>query len=305
VIVFHGSPKPSEITDGWVPNVWKVGGYTSFPEFKGANTTEDHRLDNVESACKRDLPWFTGFRDEGRSCVIVGGAPSLLDTMDDVRFRARQKRTRVVAVNNAWRKLLEHGVRADVVVICDARAENAEFVKGAPAGMRFLLASQCHPDVFDAVPAHCEVAVWHCGWSDGEALWEKLRPYENDKPIINVPGGSTVTLRTMWLAVFSGFRTLHLYGVDGCYADNGAHHAYPQSLNDGEQVLEVARGDKRYRCAVWMARQAGEFENQWREMANWTDFEGKPAPISIHVHGRGLIPDIGRDLREQAREKAA
>jgi len=306
-VIFHGSPKPSEVTAGWVPNVWKLNGFTSFPEFKGANTTEDHRMENVASACAREhLPWFTGFRDEGSACVIVGGAPSMLEHLSDIRWHARQKKTRIVTVNNAWRVLAEHGVTPDAHVILDARADNAEFLNGAPKGMRLLLASQCHPDVFDAAEATgAEIAVWHCAFGDNDALWKVLEPWKETKPIILVPGGSTVGLRAMWLAVFSGFRTLRMYGVDSSYADNGDHHAYPQALNDGETVLEVARGAKRYRCAPWMVRQAAEFEEQWREYRRYVDFEGKPAPVTVHVHGVGLIPDIARGLRDQQREIAA
>lgn len=307
-VIFHGNPKPADVHDGWVPNVWKVGGFTSLPEFKGVNTTEDARLDNVRSAVKRDLPWFTGFKDEGKYCVIVGGAPSMLDHLTDIRWHARQKTSRVVSVNNAWRTLVENGITPDVHVMLDARPENAEFVKGAPKSVRFVLASQCHPDVFDTLEGY-EVVIWHSGHTDNDALQEILAPWwdegPNQKPCILVPGGSTVGLRCMWLATYSGFRKIHMYGIDSSYAQTGRHHAYDQPLNDTETVLDVARGEKRYRCAPWMVRQAREFEETWNDLQNYEDHEGKPAPVSVLVHGTGLIPDIAHGLRVEAREKAA
>lgn len=304
-VIMHGDPKPDAITDGWVPNVWKVGGFTSFPEFRGANTTEDHRLENVVSACARDLPWFTGFRDEGQTCVIVGGGPSMLEHISDIRWHSRQKKTRVVALNNAWRTLVEHGITPDALVMVDARAENAAFLEGAPESMRLLLASQCHPDVFEAaLRTGAEVSVWQCGFGDNAALWKALEPYKETRPIILVPGGSTVALRAMWLAVFSGFRKLHMYGVDGSYAADGSHHAYPQALNDGEQVLEVACGNNRYRCAPWMARQAEEFVGTWNALRQFVDFDNKPSPVTIRVHGVGLVPDIARNLKNEERKAA-
>lgn len=311
VVQFHGDPKPNAVTDGWVPNVWRVGGYTSFPEFKGANTTEDDRLGNVASAVQRDLPWFTGFRDEGKSCVIVGGAPSLEDTIVDVRWHARQKRSRMVALNNAWRKLVENGVTPDVCVLLDARPENAEFVKGAPKGMRWLICSQCHPDVFDAIEAEgLEAAIWHSAHNDNTKLLDILEPWwaegPDQKPTILIPGGSTVGLRAIWLAAFSGFRRIHMYGVDSSYTEDMRHHAYPQALNEGETVLEVARGDKRYKAAPWMVRQSVEFEITWNDMQAFEAYPGAGrTPVSIHVKGYGLLPDIARALREQLRERAA
>lgn len=310
VVQFHGPTKPHEVTGGWVPNIWRVNGFTSFPEFKGANTSEDDRLANVASAVQREhLPWFTGFGDEGLSCVIVGGGPSMLEHISDIRWHARQRKTRVVALNNAWRVLVKHGVTPFATVMLDARAENAEFVKDAPPGMRLLLCSQCHPAVFDAAEANgSEIAVWHSAHSDNARLLEILKPWWDDgpkqKPTLLVPGGSTVGLRTIWLAAYSGFRRLYMYGVDGSYSADGAHHAYPQALNDGEDVLEVQMGPKTYRCAPWMVRQSEEFRWTWADMREFQMTPDSPVtPVSIFVRGTGLIPDIARDLREEDRAK--
>jgi hypothetical protein len=114
-----------------------------------------------------------------------------------------------------------------------------------------------------------------------------------------------VGLRTLWLAAFSGFRTIHMYGIDSSYADDGTHHAYAQALNDAEHVVEVIRGEKTYRCSAWMLRQAAEFSETWNDLRNYVDPEtGRPSPVTVHVHGTGLLPDIARDLRKEAREAA-
>lgn len=305
-VVFHGNPKPSDIDTGWVPNVWKVGGLTSFPVVKGVNTSVDQRMANVRSAVLRDLPWFTGFRDEGRTCAIVCGAPSMKDCLPDIKAQKRRG-AQIVSVNNAWRFLVANGITPDVHVMLDARPENAEFVRGAPKSMRFVLASQCHPDLFDALDGY-EVSIWHNGFDKNTELLEILEPYwepgPNQKPCILVPGGSTVGLRCLWLATYSGFRTLHVYGMDSSYADDGSHHAYAQTLNDQESILEVVRGEKKYLCAPWMVRAAREFGETWHDLVNYVDWDGKPAPVTVHVHGTGLIPDIARDLREEARAAA-
>lgn len=309
-VIFHGQPKPAAVTEGWVPNVWKIGGFTSFPAFKGANTSEDHRMANVRSACAREhIPWFTGFRDEGASCVIVAGGPSMLDYISDIRWHARQPKTRIVTVNNAWRTMVERGVIPDVHIMLDAREENAEFVKGAPKAMRFVIASQCHPAVFDVLEAQGnEIAIWHAGLGDNEAVLEILKPWWDEgpkqKPTLLIPGGSTVGLRALWLATYSGFRRIHVFGMDSSYDVDGAHHAYAQNLNDGETVLEVVRGDKRYQCAPWMVRQANEFTDTWHDLRRYAEPDGRPSPVTIHVKGHGLIPDIAAELRAAEREKA-
>lgn len=308
IVQFHGLPKPHEIATGWVPNVWKCGGFTSLPKFKGVNTTEDMRLEHVRLSVQRDLPWFTGFKDEGKTCVIVGGAPSMKDHIADIRARKRWG-ARIVSVNNAWRYLVANGITPDVHVMLDARPDNAEFLRGAQKSMRCLLASQCHPDVFEVAEEEgLEVVLWHNGWDTGnDKLREILAPWwdgPDAKPCILVPGGSTVGLRTLWLAAYSGFRKIHMYGVDSSYADSGDHHAYAQSLNDNENVLEVVRGEKRYRCAPWMIRQSAEFAETWRDLRNHTDHDGSPAPVRVWAHGRGLVPDIAKDLMAELRGTA-
>lgn len=290
VVVFHGKPKPADIAEGWVPQTWKIGGLTSLPTMTGANVTHDTILENVRANCERDLPWFTGFGAHKRVACIVGGAPSLLDDLAAIRAQ-RRRGAWIVSLNNAWRPLVEAGVTPDIHVMLDARPENAAFLEGAPAETRYLIASQCHADVFAALEGK-DVTVWHNAFGDGQAMRDALADWWDDKPVLLIPGGGTVGLRALWLCHFSGFRTIHVYGMDSSY-DEGRHHAYPQALNDGEDTLEVTMAGKRYRAARWMVRQSEEFRETWNDL--------RDRGVTIHVHGRGLLPDIARSLRREVR----
>lgn len=295
VVVFHGKPKPSDVTEGWVPDVYKVGGFTSLPEMRGVNVTHDDLLANIAANVDRDVPWFTGFGPHKGAAVVVGGGPSMPDSISDIRAKVRQG-ARLITLNNAWRLLAQHGLTPDVHVMLDARPENAAFVADAPASARYLVASQCHPDVFDALAGR-EVVMWHNAFGDNAALREILAPYEaegpNQRPCLLVPGGGTVGLRTLWLCAMSGFRRVHVYGMDSSY-EGEAHHAYPQPLNDGERVLDVTMGGKRYRAAPWMVRQTEEFRQTWNDL--------RRLGVAVRVHGRGLLPDVGRSLWAELRE---
>jgi hypothetical protein len=145
------------------------------------------------------------------------------------------------------------------------------------------------PETFAALEGK-RVTVWHATQSGPpeQAILEKY-PH---KPTILLPGGGTVGLRAMVLAHAAGFRELHLYGMDSSYRD-GAHHAYAQSLNDGEPVYQVkieATG-KEYRCAGWMARQADEFQRFRLDLIR--------LGAKIWCHGEGLIPDLSRMLNKK------
>jgi hypothetical protein len=288
VVCMHGKPKPHEC-GGWVANVWKIGGFTSLPKMGGMNVSHEQVWANVAQNLKRDLPWFTGAQAHDATMALVCGGPSLKDSALAIKDRKRRG-ARIVTVNNALRYLSDLGLRPDAHVMLDARAENAAFVKDAPEGVQYFIASQCHPDVFDTLASR-QVSMWHNAIGEGERLAELAGPHETpDKPLIQIPGGGTVGLRAMWLAFFSGYRKLHIYGMDGSY-EEGRHHAYAQPLNDGEATLEVVMGGRRYTCAKWMARQADEFQWIWAELTR--------RGMDIRVHGRGLIPDMAKTLRLQ------
>lgn len=286
VVCFHGEPKPPQCA-GWVPGVWKIGGMSALPKLDGMNVSYATALDNMRANCARDLPWFTGFPHKDVPVCVVGGGPSLKDTVEDLR-RLHRAGAKVVSTNNAMAWLIDHGITPDVHVILDARPENAAFVQNPPRSVRYFIASQCDPAVFDALKRR-QVVVWHAAICDESS--EIVRPWDKTRPICMVGGGGTVGLRTLNLCWLSGYREVHVFGMDSSYAET--HHAYPQALNDTETTVQVTLNGKTYRSAVWMARQAEEFKDAWRHLA--------AQGVRLRVHGSGLIPDMARVLEQLER----
>jgi hypothetical protein len=289
-VIFHGRPKPDEVTDGWVPGAWKVGGFTCPPKMDGMNVSADFAYDNIRANVTRDLEWFSGFDKQDKACVIVGGGPSMRDHVTAIKGR-RRRGDRIITVNNALGYLHDRGLTPDAHVMLDARAENVAFVENAPKKTRYFLASQVHPCVFDALSGH-NVVVWHNGMHDGEELFSIVKPWFDEgpdqKPVVFVPGGGTVGLRALNLAWLSGYKKIHLYGFDSSY-EAGHHHAYGQALNDNDSTIQIALDGRTYVCAPWMARQAMEFQENYLAL--------REKGIKVFVHGRGLIPDLWRRLQ--------
>lgn len=288
VVVFHGEANKPHLCpkESWVHNVWKVGGFTAFPEISGMNVERSHALANVEQNIKLDVDWFTGCPEQRGTLVLVCGGPSMKDHIRQIRDH-KQRGAKIATVNNAMRYLLSLGIKPDHHIILDARPENVEFLQDAPEGIRYFLASQCDPSLFAAL-RHRDVVLWHNGIGDGEEIAQLCK--DIPKPSIIVPGGSTVGLRSLWLAYGSGYRLIHVYGMDSSYS-GGEHHAYKQALNDADGTIEIALGDKRYVCAKWMARQASDFQKALPELTK--------AGVRLFVHGTGLIPDLWRIMRAQ------
>lgn len=251
-------------------------------------------LENVHAQIrenfKRDVPWV---RKEVASqpSVIVGGGPSLADTWKHIRQR-KSRGQQIVALNNTHDYLIERGIVPDYMVLLDAREDNLKFLTKPHKGVKYLLASQCHPKCFDALKGF-DVRMWHA-YDDGvKPIYEKEAA---DRPWCLIPGGATVGLRALYLLweVFTQKR-FHLYGFDSSYRDE--KHAYPQDIEDSGGEFTVKIGDESFRCAGWMYRQAEDFQDQWEHMTS----QG----CEIAVHGDGLIPALANQLRRANGKRAA
>jgi uncharacterized Rossmann fold enzyme len=283
VVFFHGLPRPHEVREGWVPEVWKVGG-GSGTEFIVQSNVDDQTLhEHVRSALKVSRKWLQGGTDT-RTAVIVGGGPSLAEHL--FYIHGMQMAGAVVyATNGAYGYLKEHGIQADAHVMLDARFENLNFIPDNSC-LKYY-ASQCHPAVLKA--AGDDLICWHAAMTCYQSLIEREHPGH-----ISLGGGTTVGMKALSLAYLLGHRHLRLFGFDSCYRES--HHAYPQSLNDSERVLDVTVGGEKFRCAPWMITQSEEF----KEIA--------PVLVScgcvIRVYGEGLIPHLAslmkpRDVDER------
>lgn len=277
VVCFHGRPRPHEVTDRWVPQVWKLGGMAQPRFIQGLNTAPEVLLAQMEANIDRDTPLFVEVKEHGGSALICGGGPSLKDELPNLRLRI-ERGGHVFALNGTYDWLVERGIQPHFHVLLDARPENVQFVSKPSRKTVYLVASQCHSSIFEALKDFSVIqwVNWHPGAHD--------LCMRNDKPLTVVGGGNTVGLKAMLLAHLWGYRSLHLYGFNSCYRGE-ANHAYPQPMNDGEATLDIiVKGDgsgKVFHCARWMARQAMDFQAYLPLLMQ----QGS----RVTVHGDGLI----------------
>jgi len=275
VICFHGRPRPHE-AGGWVDLVWRKNGYRAARFIPGINVPFEQALGQIEANAKRALPWFFQQPAHKGVAVLVGGGPSLAESVGHIR--ARQKRgQKIFALNGTHDYLIRHKIVPDYMVVLDAREANTCFVAAPHPKVKYLIASMCHPKVLDALDGH-DVTLWH---AEMDGIVPLLAPYAEEKPIGLIGGGNTVGLKAMCLAHEMGFRRQHLYGFDSSYRA-GDNHAYAQALNDGEAVSEVTVAGRTFRAAPWMMNQVRLFQRQARAL----DALGS----DIEVHGDGLLP---------------
>lgn len=236
----------------------------------------------AEMNLARKLPVFVELERNRGSVCIVGGGPSLADTLPELQ-KLKKRGAFVVSLNNTHDWLISRGIIPTFHVMLDARAENARFVQRPRPDVGYLIAAQCHPSVFDALKWH-EPIVWVADVPGMRPLADRV-----SVPITLIGGGSTVGLKAMALMYLWGFRNFHLFGMDSCYRD-GSHHAYPQDLNDSESRVETTVSGRTFVCAPWMLAQADDFQADAERLME--------SGCKLKAHGDGLIQTLLNQIKE-------
>lgn len=249
-------------------------------DYEGAVNTELETVKrHIRENAKTDWQIVRPHHLQSTEIMLLCGGPSLNDYTDEI-VKLRAGGMPLVTTNGTYNWAINNGMKPSMQLIIDAREFNHRFVRPLVDGCKYMLASQCHPTVFEGMPKD-RTYIWHVGSNDGDIsdLLDEL--YEIWFPC---PGGSTVTLRGLCLLRMLGFHKIHMYGFDSCHID-GAHHAYEQPENNygSDKTIPVSVGGKVFACDPWMYCQAKE----WMEMVRMFGDE-----IDLDVKGDGLIAHI-------------
>ncbi len=255
------------------------------------NTSQEEILANVRQNIKRPLPQMQLYDLRPKNEVaIVGGGWSTEDTIEEL-YELAMDRIAIIAVNGAGLYLEKKHIRPDCLILLDAKKENVAFVEEAIPDCKYFLSPQCHPSVFDACEGR-DVTMFHI-MTFQEIEYAILYSHYGDN-FKCVPGGSTVGLRAISLAHMLGFRLMHLFGFDSCYAPDGRHHAYEQKWNDGEGStdmyarLKTSAGTDnvmQFRCSSWQAHQVEQF---------FSFLKTNGDRLKVNIHGDGLLAAMMR-----------
>jgi hypothetical protein len=235
------------------------------------------RYANIASAIRRGLPQVRGYPPNTQPVCLVGSGASLDATLPELRACAAAGYP-LIAMNGSYAWLLAHDLTPNALVLLDGRLFNERFITQRVPGCRYLLASQCHPGVFDKVAGWPEVYLWHCLTGSDAAEKALLDDYYL-KAWQPVSGGCTVALRAIVLLRIMGFQAMELFGVDSCYLD-GRGHALEQPENDGDESTVIYCGDRSFRCNAWHVSQA-------LELMDLIATNGEH--FALEIHGAGLL----------------
>jgi len=242
------------------------------------NTDQDKLRDNIKENISRGHEQIWAWKDQDTNVCMVGGGPSLLDTIEEIR-EAQNNGAKVVALANTAHVLLENGITPSAHVLVDAKPNNANFIEDLD--IPYFIASQCDPTVFDKLEkAGRKVYIWHAV-NDADEF--KVIHDQYDK-WIPIQGGPTIMLRALRLFSVLGYHKFEIFGFDSCMLE-GKHHAYDQEAADGDKAVKIGCNGRDFDVTGQQVSQAMEFMNMVKVFGqNW----------KMLVHGNGLINHLIR-----------
>jgi hypothetical protein len=250
------------------------------------NVTDEQLLANIAYAIKQGHPQIKPCDQNKDRVLVIGGGPSLAMTekeIIDLYFDG----AKVVTVNGAYHWCIERNIRPSVQIVVDARPHNFRYVEPAIQRCTYLLASQCAPETWDRVKNREYVFIWHALGEGDETIKTLLNTYYLGH-WHGVMGGTTVAVRALILLRMLGFMQFDLFGIDSCWGEKRAHHAYEQPENNADKRLPVRIGPsdgsnegKEFWVAPWHLVQ---FENYLNLIGMAGEAFGR-----ITVHGDGML----------------
>lgn len=259
------------------------------------NTTDDQLLAHIQRAVRRQHPQMRTWPVKGDRVALVGSGPSLAHTVDELRA-AIWSGAQLVTLNGAYHWCIEHGFQPKTQIVMDARASNARFVDPVVVNCRYVLASQCAPETWDAVEGRPDVWIWHAVVHKDDAISAFLDQFYLTR-WFGVGGGTTVATRALTLLRMAGYVRFDLFGIDCCWMGD-AHHAIAQPENAHDHRYRLLVGDRvrpetmrEFYCAPWHLK-------QFEDIATMLKING--SHYALTVHGDGMLAYILRTLGSDA-----
>ncbi len=246
------------------------------------NTPESVLLDNVRSSIRRQLPQLAPYPNNPQHVALVGGGWSLRDTYEDLKALYHDG-VKLIAMNGSGRWLMERNLRPSMFVILDGRPENAAFVRDPIPGCKYFVASQCAPEVFDALEGR-DVTLFHGTGEKSDPENVVLDEFYGVNRWVRVPPAGMVGITSIMLLRILGFHYQHLFGIDGCYDPvTMAHHGFEQTLNDSETPVLFRLAGREFWCTPALAASIVNFINVVKINGD---------AFSLEVYGDGALAHV-------------
>lgn len=235
-------------------------------------------LENVEASFNRNTPRFADMPKIGkdtRPIAIVGGGPSLRAELDNLNAFPGP----VMGCGSVHDYLVGQGIYPDYHVVVDPCAVVVNWLKRPSPNVIYLIASQCHPNLFAVLDGQ-NVKLWHAFVvrDDGS----KFVDFHGEPTI---PGGDFVIGRAWPLAAVLGHRDIHFYGFDCSFPiECSSQHAYDYEWDREEPCYATVEHTKERFVTTpgWMAQL-----NTFMKM-----LAASAGQFTVTIHGDSLVSSM-------------
>lgn len=262
-------------------------------------TTGGGRIDRTEvrkracNAMARGLPDFTVCVNNASEWAIIGGGPSINDSVDQIR-KLKARGVNIVSVNKSHDWLLERGITPWGHILLDPKEWVSGYVQRPRKTVRYFVASQCHDATFDALSDY-PVFLWHAGqdFPEGDEPKTVLREKWPTAPWFVIPGATTVGLRAVQLGHAMGANKFHLFGLDSSRLA-GKMHGYekPEPPDAERGPLKIKHNGFKYTFETnsHMVRQQMDFDKFIEDLPKHYQAGLLRKGFELTVYGSGLLP---------------
>lgn len=192
-------------------------------------TRNEYVAKNVGRSWKR-IP-KTPQPDNGKTLIVCCYGPSIRRTFNDIPKQAKELNAEIVSVSGCHDFLRKKGIKPDWHVECDPRLHKSEMMGKVRKGVKYLMASCCHPDFIKRLEEEgADLTFWHL--FNGEESF-KIRNLPSEKDQALIPGGGSVALRAFVLFYFMGYRKFIVHGFDASFDADGSTHADRHTNKEG------------------------------------------------------------------------
>jgi hypothetical protein len=260
------------------------------------NTDEPQVLKHIAQAIRRGHPQWRGGPMRHERVCLVGSGPSLNDTETQQALRkAIWEGAILITMNGGYHWCIENGLQPKTQIVMDARPTNARFLHPEVPKCNYVLASQCAPEVWDAVEGRDHVWIFHAVVKKEGGSSDLLDRYYGGN-WIGIAGGTTVATRSIALLRTAGYVRFDLFGMDCCWRGD-VHHALPQPENARDKWITVNAGARdrpetmrEFRVSHWQLKQAEDLLTMMK--INGQHFVLTPHGDGMFTH---LLAAIGSD----------
>lgn len=194
----------------------------------------------------------------------------------------------IISGSGAHKFLLERGIVPAYHADVDPRPHKIELLGTPDPRVQYLIASTCCPEYFAHLKKHLgdafetNVRLWHVFDNSEEGV--RLLP----KGEWAVTGGSNIGLRQISLAAAMGYRTIHVYGMDGSVEEEGSHaSAHPNGV-PVQKMSEVEVNGRTFKTTPAYLECAKQTFHELDMLKAWDP------KINVIFHGDGMVQEMAK-----------